>query len=497
MLSVGQLLWASFRPLIRLVLCASSGFILTKTDNFPAVAARGAAQIMLNIALPCLMFSKIVSAFSSDHISALGPLVLVAVLYEVIGIIIAWCVKQVFWVPHRFRYGILVAGGWGNVGDIPTSVVMSITAVAPFGGASDQTLSVAYLSVFLLVFFLSLFPLGGVQWVAMDYVGPDIETEDIKMAIQIRRKTFLHGCLRTLSKIVCQKRSQNGQDDNEKDVDRPTEPRDLMFRKSEVYCPSITPMREVLVHDDSITVVPTETDFRSPSWTKSSTPADTQFTELLPSPTIHKHTSSVTPAPRHRFTTILTHVRTFLKLLFSPPSIAILLGFAIALIPPLKALFVAVPSVHMPTAPDGLPPLAFFFDTTTFIGGASVPLGLISLGSSLARLIFPRNREAWRALPIGSIAGVAAGRMIIMPVLGVLIVQGLVRGGVIPREDKVLQFVCIFCSCLPTATTQVFLTQVYSGTGTTEHLSAFLIPQYALMFFSMTGLTAYTLRLLF
>lgn len=92
MLSVGQLLWASFRPLIRLyalnfylnlyanhdlshrVLCASSGFILTKTDNFPAVAARGAAQIMLNIALPCLMFSKIVSAFSSDHISALGML---------------------------------------------------------------------------------------------------------------------------------------------------------------------------------------------------------------------------------------------------------------------------------------------------------------------------------------------------------------------------------------------------------------------------------------
>ena len=47
-----------------------------------------------------------------------GPLVLVAVLYEIVGIFIAWCVKQIFWVPHRFRYGILVAGGWGNVGDI-------------------------------------------------------------------------------------------------------------------------------------------------------------------------------------------------------------------------------------------------------------------------------------------------------------------------------------------------------------------------------------------
>ena len=48
----------------------------------------------------------------------LGPLALVAILYEILGIIIAWIVKQIFWVPHRFRHGILVAGGWGNVGDL-------------------------------------------------------------------------------------------------------------------------------------------------------------------------------------------------------------------------------------------------------------------------------------------------------------------------------------------------------------------------------------------
>jgi hypothetical protein len=91
MLSVGQLLWASFRPLIRLcaislrecqclsnstlcfrVLCVACGFVITKSDNFPAIAARGAGQIMLNIALPCLMFSKIVPAFTSDNVGALG-----------------------------------------------------------------------------------------------------------------------------------------------------------------------------------------------------------------------------------------------------------------------------------------------------------------------------------------------------------------------------------------------------------------------------------------
>jgi hypothetical protein len=95
------------------------------------------------------MFSKIVPAFTPDNVGALGqsessshpllliiftplrfilecitltfvagPLVLVAVLYELIGMVIALLVKQFFWVPHRFRYGIIVAGGWGNWGDI-------------------------------------------------------------------------------------------------------------------------------------------------------------------------------------------------------------------------------------------------------------------------------------------------------------------------------------------------------------------------------------------
>lgn len=102
-----------------------------------------------------------------------GPLILVAVIYELMGVIIALLVKRFFWVPHRFRHGILVAGGWGNVGDIrrsqvsssffvvdqsfsATSVIMSIAGAAPFNGTSDQTLSVAYISAFILVFFVSV-----------------------------------------------------------------------------------------------------------------------------------------------------------------------------------------------------------------------------------------------------------------------------------------------------------------------------------------------------
>lgn len=59
-------------------------------------------------------------AISLEHLLKLliGPLFFVAVLYEALGVLLAWIIKQFFWVPHRFRYGILVAGGWGNVGDV-------------------------------------------------------------------------------------------------------------------------------------------------------------------------------------------------------------------------------------------------------------------------------------------------------------------------------------------------------------------------------------------
>lgn len=145
------------------------------------------------------MFSKIVPAFNPDNVRALGmflmsifitlqnlaiyslgPLVFIALLYEAIGILCAWIIKQSFWVPHQFRYGILVAGGWANVGDIresiyiadifwcsffllvcfanvATSVIMSVTGAAPFNGSSDQNLSVAYISAFILVFLVIFF----------------------------------------------------------------------------------------------------------------------------------------------------------------------------------------------------------------------------------------------------------------------------------------------------------------------------------------------------
>ena len=64
------------------------------------------------------MFSRIVPAFTPQNIGSLAPLTVISLIYGVAGATMAWTIRRFFWVPHRFRYGILAAGGWANYGDI-------------------------------------------------------------------------------------------------------------------------------------------------------------------------------------------------------------------------------------------------------------------------------------------------------------------------------------------------------------------------------------------
>ncbi|KAJ3994796.1 auxin efflux carrier [Lentinula boryana] len=519
MVAAGTLIWISIRPLIRLVLCVSCGFAITKADLFPVVAARSLGQIILNITLPSLMFSKMVPAFTQDNVGALGPLILVAIIYEVLGVAMAWITRTLFWVPHRFRYGILVAGGWANVGDIPTSVVMSITGAAPFGG-SDQTLSVAYISAFILVYMITLFPMGGHYLVAKDFVGPDVEHDEVREQARERRKFILYGWPKSLvnyARLGRSRQSDSFREDSDPELQFPTIE---LKKETETSTSSIRPRPPKHVsfgngridryhdamqdHDlDTTTAVPTD-GIATPAASHFTSPAGTVTAHDLESEIREKHETEdtsgkvekkVPTARQRRQRWIVSQLKTIVKSTLTPASLSMIISIPIALVPSLKGLFTATTNSHIPDAPDGEPPLAFILDFASFMGAASVPLGLICLGSALARLNIPRSE--WTNLPVGAIFTLAILKTVISPVIGVLITIGLTTAGVISKEDKVLQFVCMFFSCLPTATTQVYLTQVYSGTGSAELISPFLLPQYFLMFFSMTGLTAYAITYLF
>lgn len=252
--------------------------------------------------------------------------------------------------------------------------------------------------------------MGGLHWVAMDFQGPDVIDEDVQAQLKTKQK---HLCVAIERVIISFKglfyirrpQAENSDYDDEKMVPSTYQLSDL---------PSPSPG----AHDDPTAV---GTTIVQPT-------AEAAGAKNEP------------PTPLRRLARL---GYSFLQTLFMPCSLSIILAFILSIIPVLKALFVPdVPGVNMPSAPDGQPPLAIILNITTFIGGASVPLGLITLGSALARMEIPGGRL--RSLPLGAVGALAIARMVIMPFFGVLITQGLTKAGLLDANDNVLRFVCMY-----------------------------------------------------
>jgi len=266
---------------------------------------------------------------------------------------------------------------------------------------------------------ITLFPCGTHRALAWDFVGPDEEPEVSQAKIKARRRRIFHF-------FLCKHLGKEHGPSPPIDQDG-TARLDEEKAISHEHTVLPPPQSPGSVHDDGTTVV--VQDATKPS---RHTPLHAAENGRAPCPS-----STQTPSPRYRRLAKLA--RSFIKGFLNPISITICLCLPISLVPQLKALFVQVPSVHMPPAPDGQPPLAFIQDIATFIGAASIPIGLICLGSSLARLNVPLNQ--WRTLPVGAIMSMTIGKLIIIPVIGVLICKGLVQSGVIFQDDKVLVFI--------------------------------------------------------
>ncbi|EJD55666.1 auxin efflux carrier [Auricularia subglabra TFB-10046 SS5] len=478
--SAGALVWMSCRPLIKMTLSTACGFILTRMGVFGPMHARGCGQVVIKVFYPALVFAKLVTGISTQNVSAIGPLFVVCGIYLVLGAFMSLFVTQFFWVPHRFRYGIHASGIFGNFGDIPTAVIMSMTAIPPFRGQQDSDTAVAYISIFTLMFFLVLFPFGGHVLISGDFAGPDRDIEDVRKTVRqqlrLSARRWERGLV-TLGNFVRRRKTVEEPEmaDDDADGGRP-DVQTSKDAKGDVEKGEPDSPGEAEVQNDSEEDATTSND---PPISRTTSPAGEQKAA----------------AKDAAFRLHVARVTAVVQGLITPITIAMLIGLIVAVVRPLKSLFVVVPSSPTPNAPDGQPALAFIMDTATFLGGGAVPLGLTCLGSALAGLKVPRSE--WHTLPFGAITSLAVGKLLVMPVLGILIVNAFVRVGFIDASDKVLQFVCIFMACVPTSTTQVFLTQMYSPDGTADHVSAFLLPQYAIMFASMSAVTAYTLQLLF
>lgn len=158
---------------------------------------------------------------------------------------------------------------------------------------------------------------------------------------------------------------------------------------------------------------------------------------------------SIPPAPSARSTrkhTLLSRVLCRLRAAITPVTCSLVTALTIALVPDLKALFVVSSERTSWRAPDNRAPLAALLDTATFLGGITVPLSLILLGASFARLRVPRP---FLRLPVTAMVAAALGKTVVLPAIGVALTHAMTEGGLVPREAIAERFVMMLLGGTP------------------------------------------------
>ncbi|KAI0243589.1 hypothetical protein L0F63_004033 [Massospora cicadina] len=275
-----------------------------------------------------------------------------------------------------FNYSILVASGWSNWGDIPLAVIQNITSLTMFN-KEDGSLAVAYIAVFLMVFNVTLFPLGGHRLIARDFKASKVQagSEDIELG----------------------------------------------------------------------------------------------------------HLSQPSVESRPQTSQLANRMNSFLKFIYSlltPINIGTVGGLVLGLTPA-KAIFVGGPGNPILVA-NISPPLHFIYKTTNFLGAACVPISLLNLGASLVGVDLKRTFSPSNFV-------LALFKLILTPLIGISAVYWFTHGlGLIRPEEKILQLVLMFATCVPSATTSLVMYQFYSPSGEASSMSSLLILQYLVGAFTMT-----------
>jgi auxin efflux carrier family protein len=255
------------------------------------------------------------------------------------------------------------------IGDIPLAFVMTLTATSPFT-PQDQAIGVAYISIIIVWCFLTMFPFGG--WIL---VKRDFETQPIREDIEAQGRM---SSVRWLSRVKgiamrCGAPARVACTNNRveeyiaEDKDSKIQPRDLKItaHTSQVKNSRLSTSSSSIGNLDIIRPVQSHTsevfghtELQDPS------PAETR--------SFSRSRSLTTPIPMDPLENRMgRRVLKFFLSLISPPAIACLLSLSIALVPQVKALFVAdVQGVNMPNAPDGMPPLEWVLDIANFGGNS-------------------------------------------------------------------------------------------------------------------------------
>eukprot|EP00697_Spironema_sp_BW2_P004279 gnl/Spiro4/15822_TR8517_c0_g1_i1.p1 gnl/Spiro4/15822_TR8517_c0_g1~~gnl/Spiro4/15822_TR8517_c0_g1_i1.p1 ORF type:complete len:447 (-),score=100.04 gnl/Spiro4/15822_TR8517_c0_g1_i1:38-1321(-) len=175
--------------------------------------------------------------------------------------------------------------------------------------------------------------------------------------------------------------------------------------------------------------------------------------------------------------------------LLSPPFIAGVVAILVTLITPVRSLFYAAPG-----SATSVPPLSFLFSCLDVLGRATVPCGLIMLGLGISKAVDagsnsrsnsdgPEPRMRW---PL--IIGIILIKLFVVPATMLALHHPLMSLGLVPADNRTLQFVLLLESTMPSAVNLVLLSELKMGQ--TVAISHMYLVQYSCAIITIPTLLA-------
>ncbi|CCF60252.1 hypothetical protein KAFR_0J01880 [Kazachstania africana CBS 2517] len=172
--TLGQAIWVSVKPIIKIFLIIGTGYGLSKMNVLTAEATRTISDVILIVLLPCLAFNKIVDNIEDSDIKDVGIICLSSALIFVTGGFFAYLVRRFMPVPKKWYGGIIAGGIFPNISDLPIAYLQSMDTGLIFT-EDEGDKGVANVIIFLAMFLLCVFNLGGFRLIEHDFNYNDAE----------------------------------------------------------------------------------------------------------------------------------------------------------------------------------------------------------------------------------------------------------------------------------------------------------------------------------
>lgn len=535
-LDLGLVIYSAVKPIFKIYFIIAIGFYLAKRNILSVSTCRDISDTVVTAIMPCLIFNNIVSNLKSSDIKNIGIIIFTSALLFTFGGLLAYGIHIITKSPKRWLGGLISVGIFPNISDLPIAYLQTFAKGGVIFTTAQGEKGVAYVCIFLMAMVMCQFSFGLFRLIEYDFrdelkvdeehkVCSDSESstrnqpehEKAKNPSSVgvgadKFRTTQNGSNSDSDSIISQAVASDRSDIEEEEEDQHNQflkTRAEQAHKSRSGLSSVhsegsavrrrTSNASELSVPYTITLVLSRTSDLRRQRSQNVQDVINEYSEFdaLRSNEVQRTRTATSEIAVEPSVKAESKVKNYLKQLYknvtTPSSLSLIISIAIAMAPPLKALFVNS-NFYMPNAPDELPPLSFIIDFTSYVGAASVPLGLILLGTTLARLQVKKMPPGfWKTALLITIA-----RLIIIPIFGVGVTTGFYKGGWY-GSDILVRFVSVLEFGLPNATSLVYFTAFYTDPLSEEHLqmdclAICLICQYAILWITLPFLTTFTLK---